>query len=120
MNRYAIIGGAVIAGLCLFVAVQHSVFMLGWIALVPVLIPLSPKLQAVSCKPSRQRQRSTPFIAGLIMGGTFACCAFAWMITRIPAFTGLSIGYGVALFLVCVLLFSFACAGILWIAFRIP
>jgi apolipoprotein N-acyltransferase len=144
MNRYTAIGGAIIAGLCLFVAVQQAVFILGWISLVPVFTTLfsrplfslklkavsckpqttSLKLQAVSCKPSRSRlsrdKRSTPFFAGLIMGGTFSGCAFAWMITGIPAFTGLSIGYGVALFLVCVVLFSLCCAGVLWIAFRIP
>src|SRR4051812_10397380 len=109
MNRYAPIGGAIIAGLCLFVAVQQAVFILGWIALVPVLVPLFGKHPTL-----------TPFRAGLISGAAFSCLAFAWMITGIPAFTGLPIGYGVALFLVCAVLFSLACAGILWIAFRIP
>ena len=124
MNRYFAPGGAIIAGLCLFVAVQHTVFLMGWIALVPAFTLLfSCKLQAISYKqytPARQQQRSTPFIAGLIMGGTFSGCAFAWMVTGVPAFTGLAVGYGVMLFLVCVLLFSLACAGVLWIAFRIP
>jgi apolipoprotein N-acyltransferase len=109
MNRYATPGGAIIAGLCLFVAVQHSVFILGWIALVPVLVPLFGKHPTL-----------TPFRAGLISGTAFSCFAFAWMITGILAFTGLSIGYGVALFLVCVVLFSLCCAAVLWIAFRIP
>ena len=133
MNRYTAIGGAIIAGLCLFVAVQQAVLLIGWLALVPAFTPLfslklkaisykpqtaSPKLQAASCKPSRQGGPS--FFPGLIMGGTFSGCAFAWMITGIPAFTGLPIGYGVLLFFVCVLLFSLACAGVLWIAFRIP
>ncbi|MFL5747879.1 MAG: hypothetical protein ACJ751_24605, partial [Niastella sp.] len=109
MNRYAPIGGAIIAGWCLFVAVQQAVFMLGWIALVPLLIPLFGKQSTL-----------TPFRAGLISGAAFSCMAFAWMITGIPAFTGLSIGYGVVIFLVCVFLFSLAFAAILWIAFRIP
>ncbi|AEV97719.1 Apolipoprotein N-acyltransferase [Niastella koreensis GR20-10] len=110
---------------------------MGWIALVPVLLPIfSYKLQAVSGKPqatsrklqasgykqytpTRQHQRGI-FFNGLVLGGSFSCCAFAWMIKGIPSFTGLSIGYGMAIFLLCVVLFSFACAGVLWIAFRIP
>jgi apolipoprotein N-acyltransferase len=133
MNRYAAIGGAVIAGLCLFVAVQQTVFILGWIALVPVLAAsfklqaascesqnASCKLQAVSCKPSRQRQGSTPFFAGLIMGGTFSSCAFGWMIHGLPAFTGLASGYGVTVFLLCTLLFALGCGLVFWIAFLVP
>jgi apolipoprotein N-acyltransferase len=129
MNRYKPIGGAIIAGLCLFVAVQHAVFFLGWIALVPLLMPLfnrielSSKLQAVSCKPSRQRLCKTyykPFLAGLISGGTFSGCAFGWMIHGIPAFTGLSNGYGIAAFLLCTLVFALGCALVLWRAFLVP
>jgi apolipoprotein N-acyltransferase len=76
--------------------------------LVPVFIPLF------------NRSVLTPFRAGIIMGATLSCCAFAWMISGIHAFTGLASGYGVALFLVCVLLFSIGCAAVLWLAFRIP
>lgn len=54
------------------------------------------------------------------MAGTFSVCAFAWMIHGVPAFTGLPVGYGLLLFLVCTLLFSFACALVLRIAFLIP
>lgn len=108
MNRYTQIGGAIIAGLCLFIAVQHAVFFLGWIALVPVLMPLF------------NHAALKPFGAGLITGATFSCCAFAWMIHGLPAFTGLSLGYGVALFLGCALIFSFGFAGVLWMAFRLP
>jgi len=106
MKRYTPIGGPIIAGLCLFVAVQHAVFFLAWIALVPVLIPLFGRFKL------------TPFRAGLIMGAAFSCCAFGWMISGVHAFTGLSAAYGLALFLVSVLLFSFGCAVVLWIAFR--
>lgn len=128
MNRYTPLVGAIIAGLCLFVAVQHAVFFLGWIALAPVFIPLfggpvfGCKPQAVSGKPLRQQYgpRYKPFLAGLIMGGTFSACAFAWMVPGLPAFTGLPAGYGAALFLVCVALFSLGCALVLWLAFLIP
>lgn len=108
MNRYTPILGAIASGLCLFVAVQHAVFLLAWLALVPVLIPLF------------NRSTLTPFRAGLVMGATLSCCAFAWMISGIHAFTGLASGYGVALFLVCIVLFSLGCAVVLWLAFRIP
>jgi apolipoprotein N-acyltransferase len=150
MNRYTVIGGAVIAGLCLFVAVQHTVFLLGWVALVPTFILLfsrplfSFKLKAISGKlqnasfklqnagfklqaasykqytTARQRQRGTPFFAGLIMGGTFSSCAFSWMIHGLPAFTGLASGYGVTAFLLCTLLFAIGCGLVLWIAFLVP
>lgn len=108
MNRYTPIWGAIASGLCLFVAMQYTVFFLAWLALVPVLIPLF------------NRSAFTPFRAGLFMGGTIACLAFAWMIAGIHAFTGLASGYGVALFLLCVVLFSIGCAAVLWLSFRIP
>jgi apolipoprotein N-acyltransferase len=108
MNRYTPILGAIASGLCLFVAMQHTVFFLAWLALVPVFIPLF------------NSSGITPFRAGCIMGATLSCCAFAWMISGIHAFTGLASAYGVALFLVCVVLFSLGCAAVLWLAFRIP
>jgi apolipoprotein N-acyltransferase len=108
MNRFTPIVGAVASGLCLFVAVQHTVFLLAWLAFVPVFIPLF------------KRATLAPFRAGLIMGVTLACCAFAWMIPGIQSFSGLSSAYGILLFLICVLLFSLGCAAVLWLAFRIP
>jgi apolipoprotein N-acyltransferase len=108
MNRFTPIVGAIFSGLCLFVATQQGLFLLGWIALLPGLIPLFG------------RANFKPFFAGLILGGTFAACAFGWMIPGLPAFTGLSVGYGFALFLVCVILFALGCALVLWLAFRIP
>jgi apolipoprotein N-acyltransferase len=108
MNRFLPIGGAILSGLCLFVAVQHAVFLLAWIALVPVLVPLI------------KYPHPSPFRAGLIVGATLACCAFAWMVPGVHAFTGLSYGYGVALFLLCTALFSVGCATLLWLSFRLP
>jgi apolipoprotein N-acyltransferase len=124
MNRYTPISGAIVSGLCLFVAVQHAVFFLGWLALVPVFtllfnrsaLALPQRLTACSS----QLAANKPFFAGLIMGGTFSCCAFAWMVHGLPAFTGLSLGYGIVIFLVCVAIFSLGCAAVLWIAFRLP
>jgi apolipoprotein N-acyltransferase len=108
MNRYTPIVGAIASGLCLFVAVQQTVFLAAWLAFVPVFIPLF------------KRASLSPFRAGLIMGATLACCAFAWMIGGIQSFTGLSAAYGVLFFLICVLLFAVGCAAVLWLAFRIP
>jgi apolipoprotein N-acyltransferase len=102
MNRYTPILGAIISGLCLFIAVQYAVFLLAWIALVPLFIT------------------TTSFRTGCIMGATLSCCAFAWMIPGVHAFTGLSYGYGLLLFLLCAALFSLGCATVLWIAFRFP
>ena len=107
MKRYTPIGGAILAGLCLFVAVQHAVFFLAWIALVPVLIPLFGGTKL------------SPFRAALFMGAAFSGCAFGWMISGVHVFTGLSAGYGVSLFLVSALLFSLGCAIVMWIAFRL-
>lgn len=108
MNRYTPIMGAIASGLCLFVAMQHTVFFLAWLALAPVFIPLF------------KQTTLSPFRAGFIMGGTLACLAFYWMVPGIPAFTGLASGYGIALFIVCVMLFSLSYAVVLWLAFRIP
>ncbi len=108
MNRFTPTLGAVISGLCLFIAVQYAVFLLAWIALVPLLVPLL------------NHSHPTPFRAGLIMGATLSGCAFAWMVPGAHAFTGLSYGYGILLFLVCAALFSLGCATLLWLSFRLP
>ena len=107
MNRYTPTLGAVISGLCLFIAVQYAVFLLAWIALVPLLVPLF------------NQPHPTPFRTGLIMGATLSGCAFAWMVPGVHAFTGLSYGYGILLFLVCAALFSIGCATVLWLSFRL-
>ncbi|HEX6427151.1 MAG TPA: apolipoprotein N-acyltransferase [Niastella sp.] len=106
MNRYTPTLGAIISGLCLFIAVQYAVFFLAWIALVPLLVPVL------------NHPHPTPFRTGLIMGATLASCAFAWMVPGVHAFTGAHVAYGVALFLICVLLFSIGCGTVLWIVFR--
>lgn len=108
MNRYIPVAGAILSGLCLFVAVQQAVFALAWVALVPLFIPLFGKTWF------------TPFSAGLITGATLSCCAFAWMITGVPTFTGLSTAYGLLFFCICVLLFALGFAILLWIAFLLP
>lgn len=108
MNRFTPIVEAIASGLCLFVAVQHVVFLLAWLAFVPVFIPLF------------KRATLSPFPAGVFLGATLACCAFAWMIPGIQSFTGLSAAYGVFFFIICVLLFALGCAAVLWLAFRIP
>ncbi|HUP13560.1 MAG TPA: hypothetical protein VM187_15150, partial [Niastella sp.] len=81
MNRYTPIMGAIASGLCLCIAMQHTLFFLAWLALVPVFIPL---FNPSAC---------SPFRAGVIMGATLSCFAFYWMIAGIPAFTGLAAGY---------------------------
>lgn len=101
--------GAFLSGLCLYLGVSHTVSFLVWIALVPLL--LVPDKRSASSPPRNGRS----FPAGLVAGTTFSVFAFAWMIPGIHAFTGASTGYGIAIFLLCVAVFSCACAILLWL-----
>jgi apolipoprotein N-acyltransferase len=106
MNRYFAFFGAVISGLCLYFAVLHTVFILSWVALVPVL---------VAAHHSVRRPYALFFLAAL----TFSVGAFAWMIPGAHSFTGGPVGYGIAVFCICVLIFAFGLASLLWICTRI-
>ncbi|MBN9385939.1 MAG: apolipoprotein N-acyltransferase [Chitinophagaceae bacterium] len=101
--------GAFLSGLCLYLAVSHMVAFLVWIALVPMFLVLG-KHSAFS--PWRNRRS---FLTGLVTGATFSVCAFVWVIPGAHAFTGASIGYGLAIFLLFVSVFSFGCATLLWL-----
>jgi apolipoprotein N-acyltransferase len=106
MNRYSTFFGAIISGLCLYFAVLHTVFILSWVALVPVLV--------AAHRPARR-----PFALFLLTALTFSIGAFAWMIPGAHSFTGGPVGYGIAVFGICVLIFSFGLASLLWICMRI-
>ena len=86
--------GAAVSGLALFFAVLHTVFLLSWVALVPLFFALdatSPRLAS-----------RTGFWTGLVL----AVCAFGWMIPGAGTFTGGPVIYGIAIFLLCTLIFS--------------
>jgi len=98
MNRYSAIFGAIISGLCLYFAVLHTVFMLSWVALVPVLV-------------AGRRSFGLLFVTAC----TFSAGAFAWLIPGAQSFTGGPVGYGIAAFGICVFIFSFGLASLLWV-----
>ena len=100
------IAGAALSGLGIYFAVLQTVPFLVWIALVPLFLVLGGQ------PPSAHRYSG--FIPGLIAGGTFSVFAFAWMISGAHTFTGASVGYGMAIFLLCVIVFSLSCALLLW------
>ncbi len=101
MNRITAFGGAALSGLFVFLAFSHFVPWLGWIALVPLFLVL-------------EDGRSDGFLPGLVAGATLSVCAFAWMIPGAQAFTGAAVGYGIAIFVICVMIYSFGCAILLW------
>ncbi|HWK06788.1 MAG TPA: apolipoprotein N-acyltransferase [Puia sp.] len=86
--------GAAVSGLALFFAVLHTVFLLSWVALVPLFFVLeqaSPRLAS-----------QTGSWTGLVL----AVCTFSWMIPGAETFTGAPVIYGIAIFLLCTIIFS--------------
>lgn len=101
MKRPLLILAPAISGLCIFFAVLHTNFLLAWVALTPLFL------------------RAKIFLPALIAGVIFSVCSFAWIIPGAHAFTGASIGYGIAIFLLCVIVFAAGFAGLCWISTRI-
>jgi apolipoprotein N-acyltransferase len=98
-RRLAIIGGSV-SGLCLYLALSHVASLLVWIALVPLFL-------VFFCEGGWVERRR--FLPGFVAGATLSVFAFAWMIPGARAFTGAFMAFGVALFVLCVLVFAFGC-----------
>src|ERR1700756_2821294 len=98
MNRLTAFGGAALSGLLVYLAFAHLVPFLGWVALVPLFILLNsgPRFSLV-----------------FISAATFSIFAFAWMIPGAHTFTGASVGYGIAIFTICVLVYAAGCAVLL-------
>ena len=110
MNRITTIGGAVLSGLGVYLAFSHRAPFLIWIALVPLFLALEGVPRGGGYSNGR---RSYRFFSALAAAATFSVFAFAWMIPGAHAFTGASVGYGIAIFLICVLVFSLGCAVLL-------
>jgi apolipoprotein N-acyltransferase len=103
-RRLAIIGGFV-SGLCLYLALSHVASLLVWLALVPLFLVVYDKGGwIVGGWVDRRR-----FLPGFVAGATLSVFAFAWMIPGARAFTGAASLYGIALFVLCVLVFAFGC-----------
>ena len=100
------IAGAALSGLCIYLAVLQTVPLLAWVALVPLFLAIGGRPRSAHKYPS--------FLPGLVAGVTFSVFAFAWMIPGAQTFTGASMGYGIAIFLLCVAVYSLGCALLLW------
>ena len=124
MNRITAFGGAALSGFCLFLAFAHLVPFLGWVALVPLFFLLdrrdpdqtgAPALNvdpAPNGGPDRP-ERGHRFLLGFIAAATFSVFAFWWIIPGAHTFTGAAVGYGIAIFAICVLVYASACATLL-------
>jgi apolipoprotein N-acyltransferase len=99
------IAGAALTGLCVYLAVLQTVPLLVWVALVPLFLALAGRPRS---------GRYSGFLPGLIAGVTFSVFAFAWMVPGAHTFTGASEGYGIGIFLLCVVVYSLGCALLLW------
>jgi len=80
--------GPVTSGVLTFIAVCHINFIIGWLCFVPLFISLFYS----SAKQSFKR--------GFIFGFVISCLAFYWMIPGSERFTGNSMIYGLAVFLI--------------------
>lgn len=86
--------GPVISGVLTFIAVGQINYLVNWICYIPLFISI------INSKPRHAFKR------GLVFGFTLSCLAFFWMIPGAERFTGNSIIYGVAVFLVSAVFFS--------------
>ena len=103
MNRFPLYIGGALSGLALFFAVLHTVFLLSWLALVPLFFVLD---------------KTSPRLAlriGSWTGLVLAVCAFGWMIPGARTFTGAPVIYGIAIFLLCTIIFSAGWALLCWV-----
>ena len=112
-RRLAIIGGFV-SGLCLYLALSYVASLLVWVAVVPLFLVTYGEGELTG---ARERIEggwvdSRRFLPGFVAGATLSVFAFAWMIPGARAFTGVFMAYGVALFVVCVLVFAFGCGAL--------
>jgi apolipoprotein N-acyltransferase len=105
-RRLAIIGGFV-SGLCLYLALSHTASLLVWVALVPLFLVMYGEGGWINGGRGWINRRR--FLPGFVTGATLAVFAFAWMISGTRAFTGAVTVYGIALFVLCVLVFAFGC-----------
>ena len=94
MNRYSPYLAAAVSGIFGFIAVLHTVFLLTWLALVPLFFALD--------KASPRQALRLGFTAGLLL----SVCSFSWMIPGARAFTGGPMVYGILIFLICTIIFS--------------
>ena len=120
MNRITAFGGAALSGLLVYLAFAHLVPFVGWVALVPLFVLLDrarePRSSIEDDSPPVPLPRSRfSFVFELVFvsAATFSLFAFAWMIPGAHTFTGASVGYGIAIFLICVLVYAAGCATLL-------
>jgi apolipoprotein N-acyltransferase len=117
MNRITAYGGAALSGFFLFLTFAHLVPFLGWVCLVPLFVLLDRGATVRSSSlfplPLAGRSARSRFLLGFTAAATFTAFCFAWMIPGAHTFTGASVGYGLALFAICVLVYSSVCAMLL-------
>lgn len=89
-----------IAGILTFVAVNKVSFILGWLCFVPLFMV------------TNNHSAKASFRSGFIFGLSISACSFYWMISGAETFTGYSILYGVAVFLISCLFLSLYFAGV--------
>lgn len=92
---------AIISGILTYTAICHINFLSSWICYVPLFA-------AIYNKPATQT-----FKIVLVFGFTFSCLAFFWMIPGAERFTGYSMLYGVGVFLISAIFYSFFCGAFL-------
>jgi apolipoprotein N-acyltransferase len=101
--RYRSYLAASLAGLGIAFSVLHTVFLLAWVCMVPLFM----------CVESGSPRRTARM--GFITGVVISLCGFSWMIPGAETFTGSSIWYGIAVFVLCTMVFSAYWAGLLYV-----
>ena len=120
----------ILSGLAVFFAVEHTMFLLACCSLVPLFVAIDGgrlcgsryagmtgdwslcvgRLPGMTGRGSGRRAWWTGFGMGLVI----SVCGFGWVIEGMQAFTGLSIAYGLGLFVLCALFFSCWWGALLW------
>ncbi len=92
---------AIISGILTYTAICYINFLFSWLCYVPLFA-------AIYNKPARRA-----FKTALVFGCTFSCLAFFWMMPGAERFTGYSMLYGIGVFLVSAIFYSFFCGAFL-------
>lgn len=101
--RYRSYLAALLAGLGISFSVLHTVFPLAWVCMVPLFM----------CVESSSPRRTARM--GFMTGVVISVCGFSWMIPGAETFTGSTVWYGIAVFVLCTLVFSAYWAVLLYV-----
>ena len=93
---------AVVSSVLTFMVICNANFTLSWVCYIPLFIVIYNK------------SKRNVFKIAIVFGLAFSCLAFSWMIPGSERFTGYNMMYGLGVFLISAVFYSFFCGVLLW------